>query len=233
MKIKILGTRGEISESAPYHSKQSGILLDGKLMLDLGEEEFLQYEPANIIFTHLHPDHAFFVRDPENAPEIDARMYGPEPYHRGPVKVIKYTGAGKIGGYHIRTVPTIHSQKVKSQGIIVSRHEKKILYTGDLIWIKRWYHRYFRDLDLVITEASFIRRSGMVRRERRRGNIYGHAGIGRLISTFSKCTGHIVLTHFGTWLYKDIKEARKRIREIAGREGVEVTVGYDGLEIKI
>jgi ribonuclease BN (tRNA processing enzyme) len=160
-------------------------------------------------------------------------MYGPEPYHRGSLRVIKHTGSGKVGGYDIRTVPTIHSQKVKSQGIIVSRDGKTLLYTGDLIWIKRWYHRYFRDLDLVITEGSFIRRSGMVRRDIRRGNIYGHAGIGRLISTFSEHTGHIVLTHFGSWLYKDIKEARKRIREIARREGVEVTVGYDGLEITI
>lgn len=40
MKIKILGTRGEIEESAPYHSKQSGVLVDDKILLDIGDKDF-------------------------------------------------------------------------------------------------------------------------------------------------------------------------------------------------
>ena len=36
MNIKILGTRGEIEESAPYHSKKSGVLINNKLLLDCG-----------------------------------------------------------------------------------------------------------------------------------------------------------------------------------------------------
>jgi ribonuclease BN (tRNA processing enzyme) len=233
MNIKILGTRGEISESAPYHSKQSGILVDGELMLDLGEEEFLRYQPKNIMFTHLHPDHAFFVRSPQKAPEIDIPMYGPESYARGDIRVRKFGGSGRIGRYHVRAVPTIHSLKVESNALIVSRGKRKFLYTGDMVWIKKWYHRYFKGLDLVISEGSFIRKSGMVRRDKNTGNIYGHAGIGRLVGTFADYTGRIVLVHFGSWLYKDMEEAHRKVKEIADREGVEVTVGYDGMEITI
>jgi glyoxylase-like metal-dependent hydrolase (beta-lactamase superfamily II) len=62
MNIKILGTRGEIKVSAPYHSRHSGVLIDNTLLLDCGEPEFLDYKPQAILITHLHPDHAFFVR---------------------------------------------------------------------------------------------------------------------------------------------------------------------------
>ena len=59
MKIKILGTRGEIKVSAPKHSNHSGILADGKIMFDVGEKKFLSLDPKYIFITHLHPDHAF------------------------------------------------------------------------------------------------------------------------------------------------------------------------------
>lgn len=233
MKIKILGTRGEIPQSAPYHSRQSGILVDGELMLDLGEEEFLKYRPKNILFTHLHPDHAFFTRDPENAPEIGIPMYGPEPYNRGGIRVKKFEGSGKLGNFRIRTIPVIHSLKVDSHAIIVSRGGRRFLYTGDMLWIKKWYHRYLKDLDLVITEGSFIRKSGMVRRDKETGRIYGHAGVGKLIGTFAPYTDRIVLVHFGSWLYRDMKKGRRKVQDLADRESVEVTVGYDGLEVSV
>jgi ribonuclease BN (tRNA processing enzyme) len=233
MRIKILGTRGEIPQSAPYHSKQSGLLVDGDLLLDLGEKEFLQYEPESIVLTHLHPDHAFFVRHPEDAPDILIPMYGPDPYKRSNIKVSKLQGSRKIGSHQIRAVPTIHSEKVHSQAIIVSRGKSRFLYTGDLICVKKWYHRHFKNLDLVITEGSFVRKSGMVRRDKRTGNVYGHAGIGRLIGMFAKYTDHIILVHFGSWLYRDMKSAHRTVKELAHREGVEVTVGYDGLEVTI
>lgn len=233
MKIRILGTRGEIPESSPYHSRQTGILVDDRLMLDLGEREFLSYRPDNIIFTHLHPDHAFFVRNPTKAPEIDIPMYGPEPYRHGRIRVRKLKGSATIGGYRIRTLPTVHSEKVVSYAIIVSAGSRRFLYTGDLIYIKKWYRRYLDDLDLVISEASFIRKSGMIRRDKRTGNIYGHTGVGRLIHNFSRYTNRIVLVHFGSWFYQDVREAHRKIRALARREGVEVRAGYDGLELTV
>lgn len=62
MHIKILGSKGEIENSLPYHSKHSGILVDDCLLFDVGEKEFLKPHLKAIIVTHLHPDHAYFVR---------------------------------------------------------------------------------------------------------------------------------------------------------------------------
>jgi len=39
--------------------------------------------------------------------------------------------------------------------------------------------------------------------------------------------------HFGSWFYKDIKQSRKKITELAKENGVKAIVGYDGLEVKI
>src|SRR3989337_4036503 len=77
MKIKILGTRGEIAASHPKYLMHSGILVDGKILLDVGEKEFLKHNPQFIFITHLHPDHAFFMA---SGFEIitDALVFGPE-----------------------------------------------------------------------------------------------------------------------------------------------------------
>jgi ribonuclease BN (tRNA processing enzyme) len=233
MKIRVLGTRGEIPQSAPYHSRRSGILVDGRLMLDIGDRRFLTYNPRSIILTHLHVDHAFFLRTPERSPAIDIPIYGPEAYHRGKIRVEKIGTTARIAGYHIRTIPTIHSYRVASQAIMVSARKRTFLYTGDLLWMKKWYHRYFKRLDLVISEASFIRKGGMMRREEKTGRIFGHAGVGKLISTFAPFTDRILLVHFGSWFYEDMKAAREKVEAIARREGVDVTVGYDGLELTI
>jgi len=61
MRIKILGTRGNVTASAPKHARHSGILVDGRLLLDLGEAAYLDYRPRYVFITHLHPDHAAFM----------------------------------------------------------------------------------------------------------------------------------------------------------------------------
>ena len=80
MRITILGTRGEIEQTAPYHSRHSGILIDGALMVDLGEREFLDLAPQAVLITHLHPDHAYFVRAGEERPPAGVPIFAPEGY---------------------------------------------------------------------------------------------------------------------------------------------------------
>jgi ribonuclease BN (tRNA processing enzyme) len=229
MKIKILGTRGEIDQSAPYHAKQSGILIDNKLLLDCGDKTFLAYKPRAILITHLHPDHAFFVRDGDES--IAVPMYAPEKYKNIKIHVIKK--AFTIHSYRITPIATIHSLKVKSQAYLIQHKNKKILYTGDMIWIEKRYHRLLHNLDAVITEASFFRKGGMVRRSKETGNIYGHTGVPNLVNLFKKFTNTIIFTHFGSWFYKDMQKARKKLRELAKENEVKIIVGYDGLEITI
>jgi len=232
-----LGTRGEIEPSAPKHSNHSGILIDNKMMFDLGEEKFLREKPNCIFITHLHPDHAFFARRPITPPAPSClkrgiKIFAPEKYAGFPqIKIAKRIN--KINGYKITAIPTIHSLHVKSCAYFIEKGGKKILYTGDMIWIKKTYHHFLKNLDAVITEGSFIKKGGMVRRGKTTRRIFGHNGIPDLIKFFSKFTKQIILVHFGSWFYKDADGAKKKIKKLGKIYETEMNIGYDGMKTSI
>lgn len=231
MKIKILGTRGEIKVSAPFHSRHSGVLINNTLLLDCGEPEFLEYKPQAILITHLHPDHAFFVRHHETLPHLQASWYAPEEYdHAG---IIVPTKPFTVAGYHITPIPTIHSLKVKSQAYLIQKGDKKLFYTGDMIWIEKQYHHLLHNCDAIITEGSYIREGGMVRRDPATEKIYGHTGVPNLMHLFKQFTHTLVLMHFGSWFYKDIEHARTELTDLAHQNEITIIIGYDGLEITL
>ena len=227
MKIKILGTRGEIKPTLPKHSKHGGVLIDEKIMFDLGEQEFLKYKPKAIFITHLHPDHAFFVIDPT---KINLPIYAPENFAEQKIRLLKKKI--KIEGYTVTPIPTHHTKLVKSTAYSIEKEPYKILYTGDVIWINKEYHHLLQNLDLVITEGSFIRKGGMIRRDKS-GKLYGHAGIPNLIRLFAPFTKNILFMHFGSWFYKDTEKAHQKIAKLGEENKIKTIVGYDGMEIDL
>ncbi len=235
MNIKILGTRGEIEVSSPYHSHHSGILVDKKILFDVGEESFLEYQPKYIFITHFHPDHAYFVRSLgkiSSLIHLPFSVYGPEKYKEDK-RLNVLTKKIKIDSYKITPVPTIHSKKVKSQGYLIEKDKQRIFYTGDMVWIEKKYHYLIKNLDLVITEASFIKKGGMVRRDKETGKVYGHNGIPNLINFFKSFTKDILFVHFGNWFYKNINKSRKELMKLGKEAGIKVFIGYDGMEFNL
>lgn len=229
MKIKVLGTRGEIKESAPRHSRHSGLLVDGRLLFDLGEKEFLDSRPWGVFITHLHPDHAFFVRRPAR---LGVPVYAPETRASAP-EVQAFPGEMAFRGYSIRAIPTHHSLKVESTAYLVEKGRRRLLYTGDLFWINKEYHPLLGGIDLVVTEASFLRKGGMIRRDRTSGMAYGHAGVPNLIELFGKFTKNILFTHFGAWFYEDARKSRRMLAALGKQNGIAVRAGYDGFELDL
>jgi ribonuclease BN (tRNA processing enzyme) len=227
MKIRVLGTRGEIEAVAPRHRYHSGILIDDTMLFDLGEPEFLSTNPSAIYITHLHPDHAFFVSRPS---PVDRPIYAPEPYQDS-VTVKAMNGPVRTGPYTITPIPTHHSKRVKSAAYLVRKVSGSVLYTGDMIWINREYHHLFDPVDLVITDGSYLRKGGLIRRDKETGSLFGHAGIPELLHLFSPVTDHILLVHFGSWFYKDMKKARQQLKNLGKEHHVVVHVGYDGLTL--
>jgi ribonuclease BN (tRNA processing enzyme) len=256
VNLKILGTRGEVKESAPRHSKHSGVLIDGQILLDLGEKEYLDYRPKAVFITHLHPDHAFFIKE---TAKIDIPIYAPETHKNAKIDVPH--GPISLDAYRITPFPTIHSKKLRSTGYVVEKKggmkrrtgdgkggrknegteegtkvEKddwKLVYTGDLIYINRKYHHLLENADLVITDGSHLRKGGRVFRDKETGQIYGHTGIPDLVNFFKAFTANILFLHFGSWFYEDISESAKRIKELGKERGVQVIAAYDGLELDL
>jgi hypothetical protein len=135
------------------------------------------------------------------------------------------------GSYTVTPVPTVHSQHVRSAGYVVQKGKQKIFYSSDMIRIESKYHALLRGLDLVITEGSFIRSKGLIRLDARTRKPFGHNGIPDLVEFFSRFTECIVITHFGTWFFKDIPESCRKIESLS--DGVRVIPAYDGMVLDV
>jgi len=227
MRLKILGTRGNIPLSAPRYARHSGILVDTRILLDLGEPAYLRYRPRHIFITHLHPDHAAFL---QAAVATDAEIYLPEPTRRFP--------AGRVmgrpvqsGSYRIVPVPTVHSLKARSVGYVVEKGRRRVFFSSDLVAIEQRYHRRLRGLDLVITDGSYMRRGGLVRTDPASGRPFGHTGIPNLVEFFRRFTPRIIITHFGSWFYQDIAAATRQIASLG--DGVRTSAARDGLVVDV
>ncbi len=217
MELHVLGTRGNIQLSAKRHASHSGALLDRELMLDIGERRFLRYRHRWILITHLHPDHAFFVRAPTSGlPPV----YAPETPPGSHAILVKPGQVLHLDGWRITAMPATHSEHVRSLAYRVDRGGKSLLYTGDLIDIRPGYHRLLHDLDLVITAGSFLRRGGLVRKNATTGKRFGHAGLPELIAFFAEFTPRFLVVHLGSWFYHNPRRARAR-------------VGWDGMRLRL
>lgn len=234
MEVKILGTRGEIPESLPYHSKHTGILVDRELLIDLGEKEFLHYNPRWILLTHLHPDHAYFIyRGKEEIPPTKAPLYAPE-VPKNPQNVVTLLNTQThLGPYLVTPIPTHHGKHILSQAYVIRKENRSFLFTGDLVWIDKKYHSLIGKVDLIVCEASFIRKGGMVQRDPIGGRLFGHNGVPNLIALLKPFSNKIVFVHFGSWFYQNTKEGRKTLIRLGKEQGLEVTVGYEGLEVNV
>jgi ribonuclease BN (tRNA processing enzyme) len=227
VRLEILGTRGNIPVSAPRYARHSGVLIDARILLDLGEAAYLRRRPSHIFITHLHPDHAILLGA---SVVTDAPVYVPERTRKQPAAT-PISRSVRIGSYRITPVPTVHSLKLRSVGYVVQKGRQRVFYSSDLVSIERQYHRQLRRLDLVITDGSYMRRGGLVRIDPVTGRRFGHAGIPDLVEFFRAFTRRIVITHFGSWFYKDIVASTHRIADLG--DGVEVSAARDGLVIDV
>lgn len=228
MKIKVLGTRGKVEPSAEKFRNHTGFLIDNKILIDLGEKEYLDYKPEAIIFTHFHPDHAYFVSEDEKfVPEIP--LFGPEENELVPkLKIIKKPFNSK--GYKITPVPVIHALRLKSLGYLIEKNDKKLFITGDVAWIEKKNFENFPKVDLIITEATFFRKGGRI--NRKGNNIFGHTGIPDLIRLLSPLTNKIAFSHYGDWFFEqDASKSFDQIMEL--QEDVILIPTHDGMELNI
>ena len=122
---------------------------------------------------------------------------------------------------------------MRSTAYLVEKGGQRLFYTGDMFWINKEYHPLLEGIDLVVTEASFLRRGGMIRRDRATGVAYGHAGVPNLVEFFRKFTANILFVHFGSWFYSNTRKSRRILAALGKENGVHVRAGYEGYELDL
>ena len=165
----------------------------------------------------------------EEEPPSEVPIFAPEKTKQVELQILNRKK--QLGAYRITPIPTHHSKHVKSQAYLVEKGKKSILYTGDVVWIDKKYHHLFAEVDLIITDGSFLREGGMVRKDE--GSLFGHNGIPNLIRLFRPYTRQILFVHFGSWFYKDIRESQKKMRALSKKYAIALLVGYDGMELQV
>ncbi len=223
MKLRILGTRGEIPLSAPRHENHSGMLIDDTILIDFGEVSYATYKPQAIFITHLHPDHAIFMRGPCPVPEVP--IYAPERRDLPFLKLLPKVS--EVQGCRITAVPTKHSARVVSRAFLIESKGKRVLYTGDLLSIDKKYLAQLGMIDVVVTEASAMREGGIVRKNQT-GLLFGHAGVPDLVRLFAPHTKRIILTHFGSWFMKDVRAGTRELQALGKTYGADIAIARDG-----
>src|SRR5690625_7097667 len=81
---------------------------------------------------------------------------------------------------------------------MVEKGNKKVFFTGDVAWIEKAELEKLPQVNLIVTEASFIKKGGHI--NRKGDKIYGHTGVPNLIRSLTPYTQKILLDRKSTRL---------------------------------
>jgi len=237
VKLKFLGTRGEIDIRTRLHRMHSSLEVSYKgraVMIDCGADwlhRIHRMHPDAIVLTHAHPDHAWGLK--HGAP---CRVYATEQTWRiierfpEPDRTtIEPRRAFHIHGILLEAFPVEHSLRAPAVGYRVAAGGSSIFYVPDLVSICD-AHEALRDIRLYIGDGAALRRPII----RRRGTyLVGHAPI-RTQLGWCRQEGvrEALFTHCGSEIVRgDSRRITRSVRDLALDQGVDARVAVDGMEV--
>lgn len=239
MKLRFLGTRGEIEKRTRRHYMHTSLMISYRgadVMIDCGLDwlgKFERLHPDAIVLTHAHPDHAWGLKHgapcPVHAPDktwetlTSCRV---EDRH-----LIKERIPTKICGITFEAFAVEHSILAPAVGYRVSAGRARIFYVPDLVFIHD-RAAALKNVQLYIGDGATVTRSFI----RRRGNtLIGHAPV-RTQLTWCEKEGvpRAIITHCGSEIVTgDERKLSVQLRALAAERGMKVCIAYDGMELNL
>ena len=240
MKLKFLGTRGYIDPKTRRHSNHTSLMIihnNQKIMIDCGEtflNKLNKIKPDHIVITHAHPDHAFGLEKgapcPVWATKITWKLIDKFPIEKKFRKIIYPRKKTKIANVTFEAFEVIHSILAPAVGYRISFGKKAFFYVPDVLWIEK-RDQAFKNIKFYIGDGATIQRT-MVRKDKKTGQIYGHANIRSQLTWCKKDkVKKMIITHQGSDIVKNEKKAKKIIEKLANERGVDFQLAYDGMQI--
>lgn len=239
MRLRFLGTRGEIEAQTRRHRRHSSLLVGYRrreVMVDCGidwRHELARLRPAAIALTHAHPDHAAGLRDgapcPVHAPAETWRAI--ERYPIGERGIIEPRQPLTVLGVEFEAFPVEHSLQAPAVGYRITAGRAAIFYAPDLVSIVD-ERAALRGLDLYIGDGAAVRRSIVRYRD---GRAIGHASIRAQLEWCAAArVRRAVFTHCGSEIVKgDARTVAGSVGSLGSEYGIEALIAHDGLELSL
>jgi phosphoribosyl 1,2-cyclic phosphodiesterase len=239
LKIKFLGTRGEIEARTSRHYMHSALLVSWRrrtVVIDCGADwagEMDRLRPDAIIITHAHPDHASGLKMGAPCP-VYATEEAWSGIRAGPMPEahqIETRSSIKICGIDFEAFPVEHSLRAPAVGYRVSAGRTSVFYAPDLVRI-RDQHEALAGIHVYIGDGASIARPII----RRRGDtLIGHASIRMQLKWCGDEGVHrAIFSHCGSEIVAGEEEAAiRKLRALSSEYGVDARLAYDGLSITL
>lgn len=237
MKLKFLGTRGEIDIKTRLHRMHSSLEVSyrgHRVMIDCGADwlgRVHRIRPEAIVLTHAHPDHAWGLKN--GAP---CRVYGTEQTWRClkgfplPDRALVESRARFwIHNIVFEAFPVEHSLRAPAVGYRITAGRTSIFYVPDLVRIYE-QHEALSDIRVYVGDGASLRRPIIRKRD---GSLIGHASIRTQLGwCHREGVQRVLITHCGSQIVgADSRIINSDIRALSLEQGVEARVAFDGLEI--
>jgi phosphoribosyl 1,2-cyclic phosphodiesterase len=237
VKLRFLGTRGEIEARTARHRRHSSLAVayrGRELIVDWGLDwrgRLGQLKPQAIVLTHSHPDHAGGLRD-----GVPCAVYATEAtwaaLGRYPIEqreVVEPTHPFRLGSIRLEAFPVEHSLRAPAVGYRIEAGRSAIFYAPDLVAIAD-ERAALSGLDLYVGDGAAVTRSIIRRRD---GRAIGHASIRvQLDWCADGAVPRAVFTHCGSEIVKgDPAAIAERVDALGRERSVRAEIAYDGLEL--
>ena len=237
MKLKFLGTRGEIDIKSRLHRMHSSLEVSyrgHRVMIDCGADwlgRLHRVRPEAIVLTHAHADHTSGLKN--GAP---CRVYGTEQtwcrLQSFPLPdrvVVEPRTPFCIHNIVFEAFPVEHSLRAPAIGYRITTGRTSIFYVPDLVYIYE-QHEALSDIRMYVGDGASLRRPIIRKRD---GSLMGHASV-RTQLGWCRREGveKALITHCGSQIVgADSRIINADLRALSVEQGVEARVAFDGLEL--